>query len=645
MLFKEGHPDYRTLLADRIYKALFNGGALTTMQNAPRLQKRCAEIQRAFIAEAARWAYLSPSDWATRRDYVLNDWFNRRTSEALSQFRNAGFYPQLDAPVLNKQGGIVTNGFQLGFNNQIGAVYFTLDGSDPRLPGGSISSNALVYALGSSGEVIVPRGSRWRWFTDGVGLGSSDIVVGNANWSAANWKHPAFDDSSWKEGPAQLGYGESDEATVIPYGPDLNRKWTTAYFRRPFTLQNLNTIDSAKMRLKRDDGAIVYINGKEAGRSSITLGPVGASTFADPASDDGQNFNDLAIAVGLLQEGTNIITVELHQATFNTTDASFDLELQATRANGGSQTNSPLVLSKNTVIKARAKDGSEWSALNEAFFQVDAAAVNPSEVLVSEISFDPEGDGSEFMELANYSGHAVNLRGVEFLAGIAFKFPDNRDVLLAPDERLLLVSDLFRFQQKYGNEIPVGGIFAGGLAKEGEQIAFGLGITNLLGNFRYSSGPPWPVSIADTNHTLVLSHPELGLDNPAAWRASAVTNGTPGFAESLRFSGMEAEDADGDGLSALVEYALGTSDQDPNSGPDAFSAELINPGEMVLSYTRNLLADDILFRSEYSEDLIHWSPASIYSTELLGGGIVREHWGIRVFDSDHLFLRLQFVHQ
>ena len=160
-----------------------------------------------------------------------------------------------------------------------------------------------------------------------------------------------------------------------------------------------------------------------------------------------------------------------------------------------------------------------------------------------------------------------------------------------------------------------------------------------------SSGPPWPVSVADTNHTLVLSHPELGLDNPAAWRASAVTNGTPGFAESLRFSGIEGEDADGDGLSALIEYALGTSDQDPNSGADAFSAELINPGEMVLSYTRNLLADDILFRSEYSEDLIHWSPASIYSTELLGGGIVREHWGIRVFDSDHLFLRLQFVHQ
>ena len=191
----------------------------------------------------------------------------------------------------------------------------------------------------------------------------------------------------------------------------------------------------------------------------------------------------------------------------------------------------------------------------------------------------------------------------------------------------------------------MGGIFAGGLANEGEQIAFSLGITNLLGNFRYSSGPPWPVSVADTNHTLVLSHPELGLDNPAAWRASAVTNGTPGFAESLRFSGMEGEDADGDGLSALVEYALGTSDQDPNSGPDAFSAELINPGEMILSFTRNLLADDILFRSEYSDDLIHWSPANIYSTELLGAGIVREHWGIRVFDKEHLFLRLQIVHQ
>src|SRR5207249_8943135 len=111
----------------------------------------------------------------------------------------------------------------------------------------------------------------------------------------ANWKHPAFDDSGWSEGPAQLGYGEGDEATVIPFGPDPNKKWTTAYFRHRFNLADNSDITGVRMRLKRDDGAIVYLNGREAARSTITTGPVDASTFADPASDDGQTFSDFTL--------------------------------------------------------------------------------------------------------------------------------------------------------------------------------------------------------------------------------------------------------------------------------------------------------------------------------------------------------------
>ena len=38
--------------------------------------------------------------------------------------------------MLNQQGGAVPSGFQLGFGPQArGTIYFTLDGTDPRLPG------------------------------------------------------------------------------------------------------------------------------------------------------------------------------------------------------------------------------------------------------------------------------------------------------------------------------------------------------------------------------------------------------------------------------------------------------------------------------------------------------------------------------
>ena len=140
-----------------------------------------------------------------------------------------------------------------------------------------------------------------------------------------------------------------------------------------------------------------------------------ASTFADPASDDGQTFGEFALSPGLLLQGENLVAVELHQATFNTSDASFDLELISVRPIPDSNTNSLPIISQNTLLKCRTKEGAEWSALNEAFFQVDPAAVEPGDVAVSELNYDPGRTGAEFVELANLSSRAINLRGARFL--------------------------------------------------------------------------------------------------------------------------------------------------------------------------------------------------------------------------------------
>ena len=644
MLFKQGHPDYRALLADRIYKAVFNNGALTPPRNAARLTSRCAEIQRAFIAESARWNYLTPAEWAGRRDDALNNWLPRRTGEALAAYRNAGFYPALDAPVLNQQGGAVPSGFQLGFGPQArGTIYFTLDGTDPRLPGGAVSPAARMFSSSGLIETLVPAGARWRWFTDATGLGSSDIVAGSPAWSSANWKHPNFDDSAWSEGPAQLGYGEGDEATVIPFGPDANRKWTTAYFRNRFNLADSRGITGVKMRLRRDDGAIVYLNGREAARSNITTGPVNASTFADPASDDGQTFGEFALSPGLLLQGENLVAVELHQATFNTSDASFDLELISVRPIPDSNTNSLPIISQNTLLKCRAKEGAEWSALNEEFFQVGPAAVEPGDVAVSELNYDPGRTGAEFVELANLSSRAINLRGARFLQGIVFSFPDNADTFLAPAQRLVLVKDLFRFQQQYGIDVVVAGVYSGSLNEEGEPITLVASSGNVLSSFTYGTSQPWPEKVAGGNYTLVLSHPELGLDSPAAWRASADANGSPGGTDSTVFNGIPSADVDGDGWPALLEYALGTSDNDPSSGPGALTAGLDALGNFTLTFPRNLHADDVTLVVDASEDLLIWYEAGLIATENMGSGIARETWGIQALGKPAMFLRLRAV--
>jgi hypothetical protein len=58
-------------------------------------------------------------------------------------------YPSFDPPTFNLYGGLVTNGFQPTLSSASGTIYYTLDGSDPRLSGGGISPQALVWTAGA----------------------------------------------------------------------------------------------------------------------------------------------------------------------------------------------------------------------------------------------------------------------------------------------------------------------------------------------------------------------------------------------------------------------------------------------------------------------------------------------------------------
>jgi hypothetical protein len=484
-------------------------------------------IRHAFLAESARWGYLTPTVWTNRRDAVLGGWLTRRTAEVLSQWRAGGFYPALDAPTFEPDGGVVTSGTPLGFNaGGRGTVYYTLDGSDPRLVGGSVSPVAKSLKLGGSSTILVPAGSSWRWFTDGVGLGSSAVVEGAPGWSETNWKHPNYSDTAWKAGPAQLGYGEGDEATPIPFGPNASQKWVTAYFRHRFTVVSTNGLVSAELRLKRDDGAIVYLNGREVLRSAMPADEVLATTLASNSPDDGQGFESFAMAPGLLRPGENVIAVEVHQSGPASSDSSFDLELGVNfQGNGGGGDPLP-IFTQNTVVKSRAYDGKQWSALNVALFQVGAERVGPGDVMVREMNPHPAGlSETEFLELQNVSRRAVNLRGARFTNGIDHVFSPYMDFLMAPGERCVLVKNLFDFQQRYGIEIPVAGIYQGSLANGGEELALVSGTGSSIFRFQFSTKAPWPTGASGTGRTLVMAFPELDPSNPAAWRVSDTVGG------------------------------------------------------------------------------------------------------------------------
>jgi hypothetical protein len=62
---------------------------------------------------------------------------------------------------------------------------------------------------------------------------------------------------------AQLGYGDQDEVTVVPFFTDVSgRKNITTCFRHAFVVTNVAAFSNLTLRVLRDDGAVVYLNGR-----------------------------------------------------------------------------------------------------------------------------------------------------------------------------------------------------------------------------------------------------------------------------------------------------------------------------------------------------------------------------------------------
>jgi lamin tail-like protein/Big-like domain-containing protein/CotH protein len=161
---------------------------------------------------------------------------------------------------------------------------------------------------------IVATNATWKYLDDGSNQGVA-------------WRAGSFIDSSWSNGIPQFGYGDGDETTVVGYGPDLNNKYVTTYFRHTFNLDNAFELTNLLVRVIRDDGAVVYINGTEVLRDNLPSGDVLFSTYALAAIEDSTVFAHPAPS--LLVNGPNTIAVEIHQATTNSTDISFAFQLIA----------------------------------------------------------------------------------------------------------------------------------------------------------------------------------------------------------------------------------------------------------------------------------------------------------------------------
>jgi hypothetical protein len=179
--------------------------------------------------------------------------------------------------------------------------------------------SACARVTPAADTILIPTGATWKYLANGTDQGTT-------------WRAGGFNDSSWPSGPAQLGYGDGDEATLVGYGPDPNNKYITTYFRYAFNVPNASLFNGLTLRLMRDDGAVVYINGVEVWRTNMPTGNVGYLTPASIAVGgvDESQFVQTTLSPAQLINGTNVIAVELHQSGGTSSDISFDLQLLGT---------------------------------------------------------------------------------------------------------------------------------------------------------------------------------------------------------------------------------------------------------------------------------------------------------------------------
>ncbi len=230
----------------------------------------------------------------------------------------------------------------------------TVTASDGSL-GGSTSFLFRVSEQVPASSVNIPlveSGATWRYWADTLPL--------DPRGGPVDWTSPALSDRAWPFGTTPLGYEGTAKSTV----PSLPLRVTT-YFRRSFSIPDRSVLSKLHIRLLRDDGAVVYLNGTRIYTSNMPRGTPAASTLAstDISGLAEQIWVESDLDLAAAVNGRNQLAVEIHQSSVPTAlargDLTFDLELQGIPAATGDE-------------DALVPQGDAWSYWDDGQYPGDA---------------------------------------------------------------------------------------------------------------------------------------------------------------------------------------------------------------------------------------------------------------------------------
>lgn len=149
-------------------------------------------------------------------------------------------------------------------------------------------------------NTLVALDGVWKFNNAGVDLGAA-------------WRDPGFNDAGWSNGAAL--FFQTAASLPAPKNTPLSPVQPTSYFRTRFVFNGDTNQTQLALRPLLDDGAVIYLNGTEVSRVNMPAGPVSFSTLASAVVGDAALGDPVWIASDSLRPGTNVLAVEVHQAS------------------------------------------------------------------------------------------------------------------------------------------------------------------------------------------------------------------------------------------------------------------------------------------------------------------------------------------
>lgn len=319
------------------------------------------------------------------------------------------------------------------------------------------------------------------------------------------------------------------------------------------------------------------------------------------------------------------------------------------------------------LIDSESYLGNETPA--QANLRVSEIMYAPSAPTAAELMVNATLSASdfEFLELVNNGSSNLDLSNAKFTEGIALTFASG--ITLTPGQRVIVVADQAAFEMRYGSLLPVVGVYTGNLDNGGEQIQIIDAVGENILEFTYSDD--WYSQTDGDGYSLVMldpaATPVTDFDEAINWGISPTLGGDPAsvsattsmtyqiwkkqnFTEAeilnLAISG-DTVDFDGDGLSTILEYALGYDPKVKNSSLGYSSALIEVSGNDHLSMTmrRQKNAIDLDYVVQVGASLEDWAETSLQTGALIDNGDGTETVNLRdavsVATGQRRFIRLK----